>query len=86
MAGMLDQAWQATITELKISFLEENLPQSCRTVCVVIVRETPATRLRSKTIGLGRVYYAIVSVVNYVAASYLLNQSEGNWKEKTEIW
>lgn len=51
-------------------------------VAYIIVGETSATRLRSKTVGLARNAYNVASVINYVVAPYILNPTEGNWKGK----
>lgn len=44
--------------------------------------EVSATRLRAKTMSLGRNTYNIVNVVNAVAGPYILNPDEANWKGK----
>lgn len=43
-----------------------------------IATEVPASRLRMKTIAVGRNAYYIFSIVNIVVAPYLLNPSEAN--------
>ncbi|KAI0017655.1 sugar transporter [Xylariomycetidae sp. FL0641] len=47
-----------------------------------IAAEVGASRLRSKTISLGRNMYYVLSILNTIVAPYMLNPSEGNLKGK----
>lgn len=49
----------------------------------IIVGETSSTRLRSKSIALGRNAYNVVSITSFCVAPYVLNPTKGNWKGKT---
>jgi SP family general alpha glucoside:H+ symporter-like MFS transporter len=50
------------------------------TVAFSIVAETPSSRLRTKTIVLGRNLYNVIGIINGVITPYMLNPSAWNWK------
>jgi SP family general alpha glucoside:H+ symporter-like MFS transporter len=52
-------------------------------VAFIIVGETSSTRLRSKSIALGRNAYNVFSIISFTCAPYVLNPTEGNWKGKS---
>ncbi|OJJ44713.1 hypothetical protein ASPZODRAFT_134809 [Penicilliopsis zonata CBS 506.65] len=52
-------------------------------VAYIIVGEISSTRLRSKSIALGRNAYNVASIFSTVVAPYTLNPTEGDWKGKT---
>ena len=52
-------------------------------VCYSLVAEIPATRLRVKTVVLGRVAYNVLSLATNVLLSHFLNPGSWNWKGKT---
>ncbi|KAJ6015866.1 hypothetical protein N7540_010457 [Penicillium herquei] len=49
----------------------------------IIVGEISSTRLRSKSISLGRNAYNVANIFSSVVAPYALNPGEGDWKGKT---
>ncbi|KAJ5730916.1 uncharacterized protein N7483_005424 [Penicillium malachiteum] len=49
----------------------------------IIVSEISSTRLRSKSISLGRNAYNVANIFSSVVAPYALNPGEGDWKGKT---
>lgn len=51
-------------------------------VAFIIVGETSSTRLRSKSIALGRNAYNVFSIISFTVAPYVLNPTKGNWKGK----
>jgi SP family general alpha glucoside:H+ symporter-like MFS transporter len=52
-------------------------------VAYIIVGETSSTRLRSKSIALGRNFYNVFSIINLTVVPYILNPTKGNWKGKS---
>lgn len=52
------------------------------TVAFSIVAEIPSSRLRTKTIVLGRNLYNVIGIINGVITPYMLNPSAWNWKGK----
>jgi SP family general alpha glucoside:H+ symporter-like MFS transporter len=52
------------------------------TVAFSLVAEIPSSRLRTKTIVLGRNLYNVVGIINGVITPYMLNPSAWNWKGK----
>lgn len=52
-------------------------------IAFIIVSETSSTRLRSKSIALGRNAYNVVNIFSSTVAPYVLNPTEGNWKGKS---
>lgn len=52
-------------------------------VAFIIVGETSSTRLRSKSIALGRNAYNVFNIISFWVAPYILNPTEGNWKGKS---
>ena len=52
-------------------------------VAFIIVGETSSTRLRSKSIALGRNAYNVFDIISFTVAPYLLNPLEGNLKGKS---
>ncbi|OKL61835.1 hypothetical protein UA08_02291 [Talaromyces atroroseus] len=52
------------------------------TVAYSIVAEMPSSRLRTKTIVLGRNLYNVIGIINGVITPYMLNPSAWNWKGK----
>ncbi|KAL4878816.1 general substrate transporter [Aspergillus karnatakaensis] len=51
-------------------------------VAYAVVAEMPSTRLRTKTIVLGRNLYNIQGIINGVITPYMLNETAWNWKGK----
>ncbi|CZS95551.1 related to maltose permease (MalP) [Rhynchosporium agropyri] len=49
----------------------------------ILVSEVSSTRLRAKSVALGRISYLLCILVNYFVGPYILNPNEGNWKGKT---
>ncbi|KAJ5734064.1 hypothetical protein N7493_002850 [Penicillium malachiteum] len=49
----------------------------------IIVGEISSTRLRSKSISLGRNAYNVANIFSSVVAPYTLNPGQGDWKGKT---
>ncbi|KAJ5741068.1 hypothetical protein N7493_000940 [Penicillium malachiteum] len=52
-------------------------------IAYIVLGETSSTRLRSKTIGLARSSFLVLAIANSVAAPYILNPTQGNWKGKS---
>lgn len=52
-------------------------------VAFIIVGETSSTRLRSKSIALGRNVYNVFSIISFTVAPYVLNPTEADWKGKS---
>lgn len=52
-------------------------------VCYSIVTEIPSSRLRTKTIVLGRALYNVQGIINGVLTPYMVNSTAWNWKGKT---
>lgn len=52
------------------------------TVAYSIVTEMPSSRLRTKTIAIGRALYNVQGIVNGVITPYMLNPDSWNWKGK----
>jgi SP family general alpha glucoside:H+ symporter-like MFS transporter len=52
------------------------------TVAFSLVAEIPSSRLRTKTIVLGRNLYNVIGIINGVITPYMLNPSAWNWKGK----
>ena len=52
-------------------------------VAFIVVGETSSTRLRSKSIALGRNAYNVFSIISFTVAPYILNPTKGNWKGKS---
>lgn len=52
-------------------------------VCYSLVAEIPSTRLKTKTIVLGRNMYNVMGIINQVITPYMLNPTAWNWKGKT---
>jgi SP family general alpha glucoside:H+ symporter-like MFS transporter len=55
-------------------------------VCYAIIGETSSTRLRNKSISLGRIVYAIWNLAMNIANSYMINPSALNWQGKTAFF
>jgi MFS transporter, SP family, general alpha glucoside:H+ symporter len=55
-------------------------------IVYTIVAEIGATRLRSKTVVLGRSTYYVGNIVGGVLNSYMINPTQWNWKGKTAFW
>ncbi|KAH8681796.1 general substrate transporter [Xylariales sp. PMI_506] len=51
-------------------------------IAYIIVSEVSSTRLRSKSIGLGRNAYNVVNIAATCVVPYVMNPTEGNWKGK----
>lgn len=51
-------------------------------VCYALVPEMPASRLRTRTVVLGRNLYNVINIVMNVIIPYMLNPSAWNWKAK----
>jgi MFS transporter, SP family, general alpha glucoside:H+ symporter len=49
----------------------------------ILVSEISSTRLRAKSVALGRISYLLCILINYFVGPYILNPNEGNWKGKT---
>ncbi|KAH8696595.1 general substrate transporter [Talaromyces proteolyticus] len=52
-------------------------------VCYMLVAEIPSTRLRVKTVVVGRVVYNITSIITNTIAPRMLNPTAWNWKGKS---
>jgi SP family general alpha glucoside:H+ symporter-like MFS transporter len=52
-------------------------------IVYIIVSEVSATRLRSKTIGLGRNAYNVINIAATCAVPHILNPTAANWKGKS---
>lgn len=52
------------------------------TVAYSIVTEIPSSRLRTKTIVIGRALYNVQGIINGVITPYMLNPDSWNWKGK----
>jgi SP family general alpha glucoside:H+ symporter-like MFS transporter len=52
------------------------------TVAYSIVTEMPSSRLRTKTIVIGRALYNVQGIINGVITPYMLNPDAWNWKGK----
>ncbi|KAF2798069.1 putative maltose permease [Melanomma pulvis-pyrius CBS 109.77] len=52
------------------------------TVAYSIVTEMPSSRLRTKTIVIGRALYNVQGIINGVITPYMLNPDSWNWKGK----
>lgn len=52
------------------------------TITYSIVTEMPSTRLRTKTVVLGRNLYNVIGIINGVITPRMLNPSAWNWKGK----
>lgn len=52
-------------------------------VCYSLVSEMPSTRLKTKTIVLGRNMYNVVSIISQVITPFMLNPTAWNWRGKT---
>jgi MFS transporter, SP family, general alpha glucoside:H+ symporter len=52
------------------------------TVAFSLVAEIPSSRLRTKTIVLGRNLYNVIGIINGVITPYMLNPTAWNWKGK----
>lgn len=48
-----------------------------------IVGEVGASRLRSKTVALARIFYCILSIISGVLVPYMLNPTEWDWSAKS---
>lgn len=73
-------AWaQSAIWLLSYCFEETSIGP----VPYIIISEVSSTRLRGKTIALGRNAYQIVNILNSCVSPYILHPTEGNWKGKT---
>jgi SP family general alpha glucoside:H+ symporter-like MFS transporter len=55
-------------------------------IVYTIVAEIGATRLRSKTVVLGRSTYYIGNIIGGVLEPYMINPTEWNWKGKTAFF
>lgn len=55
-------------------------------VCYSIVGEASSTRLRNKSIALGRITYAIFTLVMNILNTYMINASAWNWRGKTAFF
>lgn len=51
-------------------------------VCYALVPEMPASRLRTRTVVLGRNLYNIINIIMNIIIPYMLNPSAWNWKAK----
>jgi SP family general alpha glucoside:H+ symporter-like MFS transporter len=51
-------------------------------VCYAIISEVSATRLRNKSICLGRIAFYISQIIGNVIEPYMVNPTEGNWHGK----
>jgi SP family general alpha glucoside:H+ symporter-like MFS transporter len=52
----------------------------------MLVVEIPSTRLRVKTVGVGRVVYNITSIITNTLASRMLSPTAWNWKRKSSFF
>jgi MFS transporter, SP family, general alpha glucoside:H+ symporter len=52
-------------------------------IAFIIVAETSSTRLRSKSIALGRNAYNVFNIFSSTVAPYVLNPTQANWKGKS---
>jgi hypothetical protein len=55
-------------------------------VCYSIVGEASSTRLRNKSVALGRITYAIFTLVMNILNTYMINASAWNWRGKTAFF
>lgn len=55
-------------------------------IVYTIVAEIGATRLRTKTVVLGRSTYYVANIVGGVLEPYMMNPTEWNWKGKTAFF
>ncbi|KAH8807102.1 MFS maltose permease MalP [Xylogone sp. PMI_703] len=55
-------------------------------VCYSIVGEASSTRLRNKSVALGRIAYAIFTLVMNILNTYMINASAWNWRGKTAFF
>lgn len=55
-------------------------------VCYSIVGEASSTRLRNKTVALGRITYAIFTLAMNILNTYMINASAWNWQGKTAFF
>lgn len=54
-------------------------------VCYSLVSEIPSTRLRVKTVIIGRIIYNVTVIITNVLASRMLNPTAWNWSGKTAL-
>ncbi|KAF9878182.1 MFS alpha-glucoside transporter [Colletotrichum karsti] len=52
-------------------------------ICYAIISEVSSTRLRNKTVCLGRIAYYIAQIICNVINPYMLNPTAGDWRGKT---
>ncbi|KAI0171241.1 hypothetical protein BJ166DRAFT_589321 [Pestalotiopsis sp. NC0098] len=52
-------------------------------VCYALVPEMPASRLRTRTVVLGRNLYNMINIVMNIIIPYMLNPGAWNWKAKS---
>ena len=52
------------------------------TITYSIVTEIPSSRLRTKTVALGRCLYNVIGIMNGIVTPRMLNPSAWNWKGK----
>jgi SP family general alpha glucoside:H+ symporter-like MFS transporter len=52
------------------------------TITYSIVTEIPSSRLRTKTVALGRCLYNVIGIMNGIITPRMLNPSAWNWKGK----
>lgn len=55
-------------------------------VCYSIVGEASSTRLGNKSVSLGRITYAIFTLVMNILNTYMINASAWNWRGKTAFF
>lgn len=55
-------------------------------VCYSIVAAASSTRLRNKSVALGRITYAIFTLVMNILNTYMINASAWNWRGKTAFF
>ncbi|KAJ5455693.1 maltose permease [Penicillium daleae] len=51
-------------------------------VCYALVPEIPASRLRTRTVVLGRNLYNVINIIMNITIPYMLNPTAWNWKAK----
>ena len=55
-------------------------------VCYSIVAAASSTRLRNKSVALGRITYAIFTLVMNILNTYMINASAWDWRGKTAFF
>ncbi|KAH8648299.1 general substrate transporter [Tricladium varicosporioides] len=51
-------------------------------ICYVLICETSATKVRTKTIAIATAAQAVIAIVMTVAIPYMINPDQGNWRGK----